>query len=819
MKRIIFSILLLIGMAQLSFAIPARPGARPVRQPDGSVIMLTTHGDEYCHWVTNSAGEIVEKGKDGFWRPSGKTIMQHRTSLPKRRGVSPRAKWSSYDSAPETNFGDRKILAILLNFTDSTFVVEDPKTRFYNLLNQEGYSENGGYGSVRDYYVENSLGLYRPSFDVVGPVNLSNSSDYYDNTTSVARAINDACQILDPEVDFSKYDTDGDGKIDMLLVYYAGHNEAEGGGAESIWPHQSKGYGTFDGVSVSNYFCTSELSGASGNTMCGIGTTTHEFAHSLGLPDFYDTDYDENGGTNGTTNWYDVMAVGPYLEDGKCPPYFNALERNMLGWMKDPETISASGAYNLPQVQDNAAYKVLTENEGEFFILETRSGLGWDIGLPDKGLAIYHVDQSQNVVTGSITANYLWQNTNKINAYYSHPGFYILTTSGGIPADRSQWRDMLFGGLSGVDRISLKRWSGDSIGLTLQDITLNGGSVSFSALAAAAHSVYGIVKDTSGNPLEGVQVTLSESAYPFAGAPSILPTDLVTQTNANGAYTINLPAGAKAEQIITFRKDGYLTVSSNVTIAENGSLAYNATLFGRNETPEVELFKMNESGTLHVGGLGEGDIAVAMRYSAQEISSLGYAGAKLTAIYIAVSECTYTDAHLLVYFGTECVFNKTIASLEFDKIVGYDISGQNIVIPEGKDVYIGYGLTGLVKGEHPFYMRENGGISTGGNYATINFENEGFSWKTPWTEYDFLIYADIEIPAPEPDPAMFDVAYIKVVDGKPVAVPPSGKTLKETRWYFNGAAVDTPSALTPGTYKAVLLYYDGTKETIWYDAK
>ena len=62
MKKFLASLILLSGFASAAFAIPARPGARPVRQPDGSVIMLTLHGDEYCHWVTNQAGSIVEKG-------------------------------------------------------------------------------------------------------------------------------------------------------------------------------------------------------------------------------------------------------------------------------------------------------------------------------------------------------------------------------------------------------------------------------------------------------------------------------------------------------------------------------------------------------------------------------------------------------------------------------------------------------------------------------------------------------------------------------------------------------------------------------------
>ena len=820
MKKILLSLVLVLGLSATALAIPARPGARAVRQPDGSVIMLTLHGDEFCHWVTDASGTIVEKGADGFWRPSGKTIEQHRTALSPRRGAGPRAKWSSYDTAPETNFGDRKILAILMNFTDSTFVVDDPRTRFDNLLNQPGYSENGGHGSVRDYYIENSHGLYRPQFDVYGPVNLSHSSVYYDQTSSVAAALKEACEQLDDQVNFADYDTDNNGTIDMILIYYAGHNEAEGAGAESIWPHKSTGYGTFDGVNIGNYFCTSELSDADGKNMCGIGTTTHEFAHSLGLPDFYDTDYEKNGGENGTTNLYDVMSNGSYLDNGKCPPYFSAVERNMLGWMPAPEIMTSSGAFNLPPVQENAAYKVLTENDGEYFILEARNGKGWDSAFPDTGLLVYHVDQSNNNVNG-YTASYLWENTNKINVYYGHPCYYIVTDTGGLP-EESQWRNMCIGGMYAGNGVTLSRWSGDAAGLEIRNVSISSEGASFQALMTSGQEFGGIVMDTQARPLAGVQVVLSKSAYPFAGAPSILPTDIVATTDANGAFSFDASSITSEEYVVTFRKEGYVTVSENITLNSSDHRLRNVTMFGIGEGPTADLCKYNSSGSLTRGGLNAGSRAVAMRYTADEIAQLGYAGAKLKSIHFAVNNCSYTDAYLLVYFGSEMVLEEKISQLDFNSFQSFDISSSDLVIPQGEDVYIGYGFTGLVNGQHPFFMRDNGGTSLGGGYARANFETTPSEWRIPWEKYDFMIHADIEFPAEDQTLASHDVAFVRLSDGVPAAVPSGGKTLKSTTWYLDGQAVDTPpavSSLSAGahTYKAVLRYYDGTSETVWFD--
>jgi M6 family metalloprotease-like protein len=164
---------------------------------------------------------------------------------------------------------------------------------------------------------------------------------------------------------------------------------AEGAGEESIWPHQATGYfGTMGGKSFTRYFCTSELRGYIGTDPASIGTTCHEFAHSLGLPDFYDTDYGNSGGQNYyTIGVYDLMASGNYNDLGRRPPYLNALERNMLGWMDYPESITSSGNFVLQAVQYNVAYQFESSTPGEYFILESRNGNKWDSAIP-SGLLI-----------------------------------------------------------------------------------------------------------------------------------------------------------------------------------------------------------------------------------------------------------------------------------------------------------------------------------------------------------------------------------------------------------------------------------------------
>ncbi|MBO7434648.1 hypothetical protein J6U76_01445, partial [bacterium] len=64
------------------FAAPVIPGRKVVyTQPDGSTITLFAHGDEYFHYVTDDAGNIMKKGTDGFYHTVEKTAATWTTSL------------------------------------------------------------------------------------------------------------------------------------------------------------------------------------------------------------------------------------------------------------------------------------------------------------------------------------------------------------------------------------------------------------------------------------------------------------------------------------------------------------------------------------------------------------------------------------------------------------------------------------------------------------------------------------------------------------------------------------------------------------------
>lgn len=446
MKKIILATLILIATALSLSAVPARPSRFKYTQPDGSVITLMRHGDEWGHWTTDGQGRTVVMDAEGYYRPVSEARAQAIRRQAAARRAEARRRHQFHATGPVAK-GKKHFLVVLVEFPDRAFSTADAKTAFNNLMNQKGYDANGATGSARDYYYENSQGSFEPVFDVYGPVTVSHDMAYYGGNDEHGQdkhpeeAVYEACQLLNDEIDFSKYDNSGDDTVDLVFMYYAGYGEADGGEEDTIWPHQweltSGGLDLeLDGKKVDAYACTNELLGYGdrSGTMVGIGTACHEFGHAMGLPDFYDTDYDTNGIAGGLLD-FSLMDSGAYNNDGRTPPYFNIEERILLGWLDESalQEFPKSGDYTLGPVWEGKAYKTPTDQDGEYFVYEVRDVFGWDAHLPTHGMLVYHVDKSSRKVNvqdyGQVLASELWSNwsvTNSINENGSHPCFYVV---------------------------------------------------------------------------------------------------------------------------------------------------------------------------------------------------------------------------------------------------------------------------------------------------------------------------------------------------------------------------------------------------------
>ena len=460
-----FQVTLFVWMAAVyCLAVPADDGTFPLKQPDGSVLEARFVGDDRFHVLQTEDGYFLKEDLLGYYsyvnekgEPSGiyarnadersdseneflKSLNQTDIfnlmleNAPAVETMDYRVPDFAYRDVmrmpsynPEVTQGDIHVFVILVEFQDVKFKNADPQAQFMDYMNKEGYNEYYNRGSVRDYFVKNSMGLFHPTFDVYGPITISKNRNDYGTTSSdkdgrnyegARKAIMEALDSLKKKggIDYSQYDNDNDGEIDFVYMFYAGVGANNSGVVGSIWPHawyignssnKRSGKNMGNNIYANRYACSNEIDGYaykrnhSTSTLGGIGTFAHEFSHVLGLPDMYDL---KGNNTRKTPKKWDVMDQGNYNcpsnsdnTQNCAPPFYSAFERMSLGWMT-PKELNAVGTVRLDKIDDNNAYSVTNpENPDEMFLLEYRTKKDWDIGLPGSGMLIWHIDYVASV--------------------------------------------------------------------------------------------------------------------------------------------------------------------------------------------------------------------------------------------------------------------------------------------------------------------------------------------------------------------------------------------------------------------------------------
>lgn len=510
MKKTLTALSLAFLLSGSAFAVPAHPGLMRIQQPDGSSMMIALRGDEYFHSAFTEDGYPIIKNEetgyyeyatisDGQLLASGikasdvadrteaarrlvqsldqREMEKYMTTCAEQARLQRNAK-AAVAKAPARALGDTRLrisdvpttgspkaLVILVEFLDTKFSshVGDAKEFYNDLLNKEDYSNDfGATGSALDFYKASSNGAYTPQFDVYGPVTVSQVESYYAGTSgqaNVAMMVYEVTRKLDSEIDYSQYDTDGDGQVDNIYFFYAGKGQADTGTSGLIWPHNAwVSLSDFnivrDGVTIDRYACSSELNGKT-DVPLGIGTFVHEFGHVLGIPDLYDTDSQWTSGY--TLGYWDTMCKGCYNNSQNTPPLYSSYERYALGWL-DPTTLDAVSTSNhelKPLTDENAAFLLPVPNsEQEYFLLENRQQKGWDEYLPGHGLLVWHIDENQEA----------WKNNAANNGLNNPAGHNCVAI---VPADGLSNLDTeagdAFPGTGDVTSASFSSWAGKTV--------------------------------------------------------------------------------------------------------------------------------------------------------------------------------------------------------------------------------------------------------------------------------------------------------------------------------------------------------------------
>ncbi|MBI4537955.1 MAG: M6 family metalloprotease domain-containing protein [Gemmatimonadetes bacterium] len=226
-------------------------------------------------------------------------------------------------------------------------------------------------------------------------------------------------------VDWSRYDADGDGYVDVLGVMHPDKDGACGG--PGIWSHRYSLRGQIGGdfvatladgrqVRINDYVVVSAISCEFGRTVNEIGIFAHELGHAFGLPDLYDT-VEGDGQHSGVGSW-DLMATGawgcsfPSSRDAARPCHPGAWSKAQVGWVA-VDVLAAGGDHGtlrLGAVETGG--RVLRvpsgDGSGEYFLLENREAIGFDEKLFAPGLLIWHIDAavvSQRAASNTINTD------------------------------------------------------------------------------------------------------------------------------------------------------------------------------------------------------------------------------------------------------------------------------------------------------------------------------------------------------------------------------------------------------------------------------
>lgn len=835
MRKLFLTALLLIAATLQALAVPASPKPYTYRQPDGSVITLVNHGDEFDSWVT-CGGVEVELGADGFYRPvsnaAGKRIARRAAAVSLR---SQAARLRTQARSEGISHGNKRFLVLLIEFPDRKFTTPDARSTFFRMLNESAYADDGGTGSVKDYYTDNSGGLFVPAFDVFGPVEVSRSYAYYgedsggDRSAHATEALREACEQLDEEINFSQYDNDGDGYVDNTFFFFAGHSQAEGADAGSIWPHQwSMPNGpVLDGTRVSRYGCASEYKGNEGAMRAGIGTFCHEFGHSLGLIDFYDTDGDTNGRALDLSR-FSLMCNGNYLNDGRTPPCLTSIEKQMLGWMDSFREITASGSYTLgPLRTGTVPYITAADVDGEYFLYEMRDGKGWDAYLPE-GLIVYHIDRSENQIAPGVSARQAWD-SHYVNRYGDHPCIYLVPSSG---YGSSNLGTMVYPGNEGITSFVPLAWSGNNLPFVFSGISVSGGQAHFSLeCLSPSRQIFGTVVDGEGKAIEGATITVGP--LEAATSPTMLRTNRVVPrsaeytalTDASGNYRITLPDADKDESFrISAAKEGYVVRTSEISVKHLKQCDFVLRMMV--DAPEADLRKFPEGGTAYGRGYVKKpqDIMGAVHFSVDELRQ--YGGMYLESVSFQYAEAepyACQEAYVIVDQGGERVLTQRVDNPAPYQYVTVDISAAKIQVKKNKDLYIGYALKG-VNASYPVLRKQVSGLKDGSYISEFSLSRSSWSGEEGQAVLVSATLVDTDIQG------SINLSWMGY---NSIYVPEKLKAGDSFPFRLNEAPADRPASIewfcdgTPQTggssrldsglhsIKAILTFPDGTTEVLF----
>ncbi len=318
---------------------------------------------------------------------------------------------------------DIPLLLIRVEFTDTTF------NNSVQVWQQKIFGDQEG--QLNHYFNEISMGKFQFSAaaetdgtsDGIVTVSLpyAHPNPYDLDTTQqqndLVSIIVDAMEEASSDVNFSTFDTTSDGNIErselQVMFLLAGNEAAYSGVTKSVWAHKHFLSGiSYDGVTLlrNNGNGYSMFGERHGDHNATIGVIAHELGHAaFDLPDLYDIDESSEG-----IGRFGLMASGSWtgkigdIYPGATPTHMSAWSKIQTGFATPVDiTMGTDTFYSLypTNSMDYNILKIPSMTANEYFLIESRPGLGYDRGLDilaglsgsafTGGVAIWHIDDNQ----------------------------------------------------------------------------------------------------------------------------------------------------------------------------------------------------------------------------------------------------------------------------------------------------------------------------------------------------------------------------------------------------------------------------------------
>lgn len=350
---------------------------------------------------------------------------------------------ADYDGGCPT-VGSPAVLVIPVEFSDITAA-----SKGYSISNIKrafnGKDEQTDYYSVDEYYYISSYGKLDLDITVLDEWFCpEHTSSYYKNATmnlygeevniGEQMIMDEALDYLEDKMDLSEFDSDGNGKIDAVVMVNTlkVNDNSDFNWAFRHWniyTDEQDNYYEYDGVTANDYIWMSyafmhEKKGFFGNytyndkSVMNTFTFIHEFGHILGANDYYNLEEDAMSPMNGL----DVM--------DSTPGDHNAFTKFNYGWINESRLITTDSSITLtlkPFTETGDTIIMATNWDDalgvyqEYYIVTYYTSTGLNSGkggyFEDDCIVVYHVNASLYYEEYGVKTYYYLNNDNTSSSY------------------------------------------------------------------------------------------------------------------------------------------------------------------------------------------------------------------------------------------------------------------------------------------------------------------------------------------------------------------------------------------------------------------